>query len=252
LISKVEELGFVTFSVPNWRLLNGLGYGRFSSVFSCFSEGSDEKHSEKFVMKVFRGEAIEMADFEIKVLNELSTVDRNVPCCRDKYVSKEFNALILTPLGLPVLPCSVEISSYMLVDLLKVVKYAHEINWIHRDIKPDNIYIAQNDNTRIVLNDWSSASKKGVLCDFVGTWLFGDQPDINNQHKPEPCTDLRSLVRTVYCLSKQRMPLVNENAVVEEYWKNVEDMHPLFKRAMRLADAVDYKDLETLFLECTL
>jgi hypothetical protein len=87
LISKVEELGFVSFSVPNWRLLNGLGYGRFSSVFSCFSEGSDEKYSENFVMKVFTGEAIEMANFEMKVLNDLnsveSTVDRNVPCCRD-------------------------------------------------------------------------------------------------------------------------------------------------------------------------
>jgi serine/threonine protein kinase len=65
-----------------------------------------------------------------------------------------------------VLPCSVEISSYMLVDLLRVVKYAHEVNWIHRDIKPDNISIAHNEETRIVLSDWSSASKKGVLFDL--------------------------------------------------------------------------------------
>ena len=35
LASPAEDLGFVTFDVPQWQLVDGLSSGRFSAVFSC-------------------------------------------------------------------------------------------------------------------------------------------------------------------------------------------------------------------------
>lgn len=32
LIAPPEDLGFVTFDVPHWQLVNGLGQGKFSTV----------------------------------------------------------------------------------------------------------------------------------------------------------------------------------------------------------------------------
>lgn len=250
LIAPIDDLGFVTFDIPNWRLLNGLGRGRFSSVFSCCSTQSDEV----FVLKVFRGDIMHMAMTERDVLTSLSEGGvSNIPSFRELHFSPDFHALILTPLGVPVLPCplSADITPYMLVTLLNVVQMAHGLNWIHRDIKPDNIYLARADPSRIVLNDWSSAAPANVECDYVGTRLFGDGPSANNKHRPDQRLDLRSLVKTVFCLSKQRMPTVEDNdGAVKQYWDRVAQQSPQFLKAINFADegtADSYDKLAELF-----
>jgi hypothetical protein len=247
LISPVEDLGFVTFDVPTWRLLNGLGRGRFSAVFSCRSSQTNEVA----VLKVFRGNAMHMATAERTVLTSLSAGGvTNIPSYRELHLCEDFHALILTPLGVPVLPCPVhaDLTPIMLVLLLKVVQKAHNLDWIHRDIKPDNIYLDHEDTSRIVLNDWSSAVHSNIECDYVGTRLFGDGPDANKKHIPEQCLDLRSLVKTAFCLSKQRIPTVEDNdAAVHQYWGRVKQQYPLFRKAMDLADTASYDELADLF-----
>jgi len=237
LIAPIEDLGFVTFDVPNWRLLDGLGRGRFSSVFSCRSTQSDEV----VVLKVFRGNIMHMATTERNVLTSLSEGGvANIPSFKELHLFADFHALILTPLGIPVLPCpvSADVTPNMLVALLNVVQMAHNLNWIHRDIKPDNIYLVRADTSRIVLNDWSSAVPANVECDYVGTRLFGDGPGANKKHTPDQRLDLRSLVKTAFCLSKQRMPTVEDNdGAVQQYWNRVKLQSPLFRKAMDLADA---------------
>lgn len=250
LIAPIEDLGFVTFDVPNWRLLDGLGRGRFSSVFSCRSTQSDEV----VVLKVFWGNIMHMATTERAVLTALSEGGvTNIPSFKELHCFDKFYALILTPLGIPVLPCpvSADVTPSMLVALLNVVQMAHNLNWIHRDIKPDNIYLVRADPSRIVLNDWSSAVPANVECDYVGTRLFGDGPGANKKHTPDQRLDLRSLVKTAFCLSKQRMPTVeDDDEAVQQYWTLVERQSPLFLKAMNFADAGtpnSYLDLTELF-----
>ena len=67
-----------------------------------------------------------------------------------------------------------------------------------------------------------------IECDYVGTRLFGDGPppggaaNNNRRHTPAQCLDLRSLVKTAFCLSKQRIPTVEDNdAAVQQYWDRV-------------------------------
>jgi hypothetical protein len=247
LISPVEDLGFVTFDIPNWQLLNGLERGRFSSVFSCRPTHTNEV----VVMKVFRGNTMHMAAAERTVLTSLSTGGVvNIPTYIDLYACENFQALILTPLGVPVLPCPVhaDVTPTMSVTLLQVVQKAHSLGWIHRDIKPTNIYLDINDTSRIVLSDWSSAVRANIECDYVGTRIFGDKPGPTNRHVPEQRLDLRCLVKTAFCLSRQRNPIVEDNDLeVQQYWSKIKDQYPLFRKAMDLADAVKYDELAELF-----
>mmetsp|Transcript_15453 Transcript_15453/g.22689 ORF Transcript_15453/g.22689 Transcript_15453/m.22689 type:complete len:540 (+) Transcript_15453:114-1733(+) len=247
LTSAVEDLGFVSFDVPNWQLLDGLGRGRFSSVYSCRSITTNEM----CVTKIFRGDAKGLAIAERNILTDLNVINAwNIPVCRELHVFEDFNALIITPLGTSVLPCTVHtyISPRMIVTLLEVIQSVHNRGWIHRDIKPDNIYFDKDDTTRIVLNDWSSAVKRGTECDFVGTRIFGDPPDIHGKHMPTPKLDLRSLVRTAFCLSKQRLPLVEDDTIaVQQFWEGVKKDYAIFATAMELADSSNYDGLESLF-----
>lgn len=196
-----------------------------------------------------------MAEGERDLLLALSAQSvGNIPLFRELYSCEAFHALILTPLGLPVLPCPIhaDITPAMLVTLLRVIRKVHNMGWIHRDIKPDNIYLDQGSLSHIVLNDWSSAARASTECAFVGTHLFGDPPppagDIQN-HTPTPRLDLRCLVKTSFCLSKQRSPLVKDDChAIQQYWERVQRDYPMFSSALRFADAVNYDELEKLFL----
>jgi serine/threonine protein kinase len=202
-------------------------------------------------MKVFRGDAMALAAMERNVLTELnhSSVN-NIPMFKELYEGADFRALILTPLGMSALPCAVDadVTPRMLVSLLGVIEHVHSLGWIHRDIKPANTYLDQRDNSRIVLNDWSSAARANVECDFVGTRLFCDEPGGSRKHTPEPRLDLRCFVRTAFCLSKQRLPPVDDTpTAVQNHWNRVGEEYPQFSQAMDLANAVNYKQLADLF-----
>lgn len=164
----------------------------------------------------------------------------NIPTFRAFFVQANFSALIITPLGMSVLPYPVSacVTPNMLVTLLQVVQKAHGLNWIHRDIKPDSIYLDREDASRIILNDWSIAVRADVECDYLCTRLFADGPNALNRHTPENRLELRSLVKTAFCLSKQRIPTVEDYKVaMREYWDRVKLQFSLFRKAMDLADA---------------
>lgn len=135
----------------------------------------------------------------------------------------------------------------MIQTLLNVVRQAHSVGWIHRDIKPENIFLDSTDATRIILNDWSSAAEVGVECSYIGTPLFGDKPDVFNRHIPTPSLDLRSLVRMAFCLSKQRLPPVDNNHDdAAQYWQKIANNYSQFKKALDLASEVKYDELAKL------
>jgi len=134
----------------------------------------------------------------------------------------------------------------MLIVLLATLQHAHERQLVHRDVKPDNIYIDRANHSRIILNDWSSAVPINVEYQWVGTKLFSDAPSANSSHTLTVATDLRSLVRTVYCLVRQHMPLCDDDGALQ-FWQRVSNTHPVFVQAMEFADNADYTGLRGLF-----
>jgi hypothetical protein len=88
---------------------------------------------------------------------------------------------------------------------------------------------------------------KSVFC-FPSTRLFGDLRGKMKTHIPEPSLDLRSLVKTVFCLSKQQLPAVeDDDTAVARHWDTVKQNYPTFRSAMDLADTANYKALVDLF-----
>lgn len=183
-------------------------------------------------MKVFQGNTMAMAEVERQILTSL--VDegvRNIPSFQELHNHDDFSALVLTPVGVSVLPCPVGavVTPSMLRALLHVVQHAHRLGWIHRDIKPDNIYLDHRDASTIMLNDWSSAARTGIDCDYVGTPIFGEKPGAGGKHSPDARLDLRSLVKTAFCLSKQLMPkAIADDVAMQQYWVRIQEEFPRF------------------------
>lgn len=99
-----------------------------------------------------------------------------------------------------------------------------------------------------MLNDWSSAARAGEECFYAGTQWFADRPQQNQRHTPCAATDLRALVRTLFCLSKQRLPWVPDHdwGEVEAFWRSIANEYPSFARAMDFASHGDYDSLQEL------
>jgi len=197
-------------------------------------------------MKVFKDTTRQMAIRERAVLEILRVANTlNIPTCLDLVDAPTHCALILTPIGVPVMPYP-SLNPAMLLTLLETVRSAHAAGWVHRDIKPDNILLDEINVSSIILNDWSSAAALNVECAYVGTRLFGDRP--SETHVPTRQLDLRSLVRTAFCLSKQHLPPLEDNDVaVREYWDRTVQAYPLVGRAMAAANAANYENLAICF-----
>ncbi len=63
-------------------------------------------------------------------------------------------------------PFQFEEASSVLFQLIEVVYYYHDRNWVHRDIKPDNIILKNSDANKPVLVDFGLGYKDGITEDF--------------------------------------------------------------------------------------
>ena len=64
-------------------------------------------------------------------------------------------------------------------------------------------------------------------------------------------SDLKSLVRTVHCLSRQRLPIVEDTFdAAQRYWDNVAYEYSAFRLAMLAANTAKYDELEQVLRRC--
>ena len=97
----------------------------------------------------------------------------------------------------------------------EALRSMQEINMLHRDIKPDNIYV--DDKGEFYLGDFGIAkqTRAGSFATFVGTQPFM-APEVWNARTPNEqhygaSADIYSLGITLYyLLNEDRLPLVNE------------------------------------------
>lgn len=102
----------------------------------------------------------------------------------------------------------------------QALSHAHENNVIHRDVKPDNIFVG--DNGVIKLGDWGHATQlscesKGDNSDepmdeIHGTLAFVCPERLENRMIATPLVDIYSLGVTLYFCITGRMPFDSSNA----------------------------------------
>lgn len=248
LSASLSSVGFTLPLIDDVTISSALGSGRFCNVYVASQTGSGNRD---VALKVYDSENAYVADAERKTLTVLAGCSHvpNIVEWREQTVSG-YCVLAVLPIGLKVLPCAfpTALSGTQYCALLAAVKYAHEKGIVHRDIKPDNIYLDQENKSRIILNDWGSSAALGVKCKWVGTLAYcPDRPDEDGDHIPTIQSDLISLVRTVYVIHKQVYPRMEDGATTcEPFWEMIKTSSNSFATMLNHATSEAYNELEKL------
>lgn len=240
------ELGLEELSIPGWTVSDILGHGRFASVHRA------KRHDMKdeVVLKVFAGsdDSVRNAEYDALIALAKNGV-RNVPVVLDRFDArsvggKEYFFLAVSPIGLTILPIvgGKHTHGGHWVVLVNVLQRAHEMDIAHRDVKPDNIFLHDND---VLLNDWGSSCKIGKRVPFVGTLAYCvEPPGEDGCHVPSASSDLRSLVRSVYSMLTMQFP-PEEPEEIATFWQMRLRKDTLWQDLIQFANDANYIALKS-------
>jgi len=238
--------------VEGYSIINGLGTGRFSRVYEVKNSANNQM---RFVLKYYSGPFKEMGRHEESILKLLETENiNNVPKFQDLVERAHYSALVVTPVGIPIILASqtYRITPEMVLNLLSVLRIAHSLQIIHRDVKPENIFLNNSNPQQIILNDWGSAVRLDNLvngeCIYQGTPLYGEECIHGVNQKPTKSLDLCCFVKTIFTIKQQKYPRCDlDRDGIQNYWKGVARDFPNFQTLLDVASAEDYFSLENYF-----
>jgi len=222
LTSPLESLGWAVpevilegSSTPLNISFQILGQGLTSTVYRSEHKG------EAVAVKCLSDEFRPFANKEFRVLKDFRG-DPNIIQCQG--LSQDRRSLILSPICAPFLSSSKPLHRFTrthVAQLVDAVRAVHSKDWIHRDIRPDNIcYFSEQKS--LVLTDFGFALERGAVEAYSGTFryassrildLFGDNDCTNCPGfacEARQDDDLHSLIRCVFILSKPHLrPTLN-------------------------------------------
>lgn len=151
---SMKEHSFCVPDIPGYSIQNVLGVGSFSVVYRV------RKGDEEFAAKVHDKAEDWRAEYD--VLCKLASIS-NVPKVIEKIAetpeSSCWNTLIICPVAChveaPAFSTGHSLTSSDISDMIDVLKGAHELKIIHRDIRPPNLLLCEGSG--VLVSDWGCA-----------------------------------------------------------------------------------------------
>ncbi|KAF5740488.1 phosphoenolpyruvate carboxylase kinase 2-like isoform X1 [Tripterygium wilfordii] len=164
----------------DYQICDEIGRGRFGTIYRCFSPASNQFYACKTIDKNLLADPTdrECLQNEAKIMFLLSP-HPNIVQIYDVYDRTESLSLVLELCESNTLYdrivvsnsvfCEIKAAS-MIKQLLVALSHCHNLDIVHRDIKPDNIFF--DSRGRLKLGDFGSADwlgEEGTVSGVVGT-----------------------------------------------------------------------------------
>ena len=243
-------------------LIDVLGEGATARV-SCYSKGSDVVVIKSVKSRERLGDIYDASARAL--LNEKSMLtklaEHNPSDAEHVWVAPEsvipriaFDLgsdvdICLTPLCEPfIFPTSSGARKTIVHDILSALFHAACLGLVHRDVRPDNIMLRQDDSRRAMLIDWGFAVQKDKPVVYQGTGVFASQrvllcrasKNASGKEFPVfPADDVCSLVKVLASLDLAQTSLPSKQAAQAQYdfWKRALEGKLLsYSPAYELAD----------------
>ena len=244
LTAKWAEIGYLEPQVEDTQLIQVLGRGGSSSVYRGLHD------NETVVVKIFKknheksfcAEKFALEQLQKNNVAGVPTIKANVKVKNSGDCEAWSEAILFTPKGETLRTFGLSgklIQGSHLKDLVQIVKAAHDLGLLHRDIKPDNMFLFEK---TIFLNDWSSSIKEDDF--YNAPWegsigysvTKGEREE--NRWSGKSC-DLIAVVRSSYVLVTRRV-LPSENG------SNQFGPGKVWEKAFEFAIEEDYDQLGNL------
>lgn len=242
-----------------YKIENRIGQGGMAEVFLATDIISKKSVAIKVIkldvmdnpvnLKRFQNETTIAASLNhpniIKVLDQ-GTFD-NRPYIVQEYISGQNLKLILDSRGM--FPISEAVDC--MLQLLGALNYAHQHNVVHRDIKPDNIFLLSNGTLK--LGDFGIAIadtldiKQTVNSDKIVGSVCYMAPEIATGGLATNLSDIYSAGITFFELVTGRVPFSKENAVETV----VAQIHDKFPSPKKINPNIS-KDIEKIIFKATM
>jgi serine/threonine protein kinase len=172
------------YTINDFKILNSIGTGAFSKVFLVENKKTNIKHALKEyeiskVSELKRENDIKIEIFVGEKIKDHSNLIKYYSNFKDDYyiyLLFEYCESELWSLCKNFGLTSIEQIKYYFIQIIKGIQYLHSLNFVYRDIKPENILIDKNNVIKIIdfgscydLSDLNNNDNNNKFKFFVGS-----------------------------------------------------------------------------------